>query len=57
MAFRKYAQTAFKDNAEMTDYFLSLNEYVQESIMQSGVELNTLEELKACAEHFGRKSK
>ena len=40
---------SFKDNfsPEMDNYFSSLPKYIQESIMQSGAKINSIEELKS----------
>lgn len=45
---------AMQDPA-MKQYFDTLPTSVQETIVQSGVEVNSVEQLKQCAEHFSRK--
>lgn len=39
----------------MKQYFDTLPTSVQETIIQSGMEVNSLEQLKQCAEHFMQK--
>lgn len=41
-----------EDNAQMQQYFSTLPPYIQESIYQSGIPMNSLEELKSCARHM-----
>lgn len=45
----------FKNNAELCQFFDSLPSYVQETIMQSGVEIQSLEQLKKIAEEYNAK--
>ena len=40
----------------MKQYFDTLPPSVQETIMQSGVQVDSLEQLKACAENFMKKN-
>ena len=40
----------------MKQYFDTLPVSVQETIMQSGVEVNSLDQLKQCAQHFMQKN-
>ncbi len=40
----------------MKQYFDTLPAAVQETILQSGVEIHSLEQLKACATHFMNKN-
>ena len=46
---------AMQDPA-MKQYFDTLPTSVQETIVQSGVEVNSVEQLKQCAEHFMQKN-
>ena len=46
---------AMQDPA-MKQYFDTLPTSVQETIVQSGVEVNSVEQLKQCAEHFLQKN-
>lgn len=40
----------FKENLESNKYFQSLPSYVQETIKQSGITIDSEEELRRCAE-------
>ncbi len=40
---------------DMKQYFDTLPKFVQETITQSGASLNTLQDLKACAENLMKK--
>lgn len=40
----------------MKQYFDTLPKNVQETIVQSGVEVSSLEQLKQCAQHFMQKN-
>lgn len=40
----------FKDNIDSNQYFKTLPTYVQETIKQSGIDINSEEELRKCAE-------
>ncbi len=42
-------------NQEMQQYFNTLPQFVQETINQSGPEMNTVQELKNCAENLMKK--
>ncbi|MEG2039161.1 MAG: hypothetical protein RRZ73_05485 [Oscillospiraceae bacterium] len=39
-------------NPDLSDYFFSLPSNIKERLLNSGVEISTLGELKKCAEHF-----
>ena len=42
-------------NQEMQQYFNTLPQFVQETLILSGPEMNTLQELKCCAENLMKK--
>lgn len=42
-------------NQEMQQYFNTLPQFVQETLTQSGPEMNTLQDLKCCAENLMKK--
>lgn len=42
----------YLDNPDLSPYFSSLSPVIQERLLNSGVEISTLGELKKCAEHF-----
>ena len=41
---------SFKENIESNQYFQSLPVFVQETIKQSGIQINSEDELKKCTE-------
>ncbi len=43
---------SFTEENDVQDYFNSLPEYIQENIMQSGVEIQSVNHLKELAEHY-----
>ena len=43
-------KSSFKENLENNQYFQSLPSYVQETIKQSGITIDSEEELRRCAE-------
>lgn len=46
---------AFKENIESNRYFQTLPTNVQEAIKQSGIDINSEEELRKCAEKLMKK--
>ena len=42
-------------NQEMQQYFNTLPQFVKETLILSGPEMNTLQELKCCAENLMKK--
>lgn len=42
-------------NSEMQQYFNTLPEFVQETITQSGAQMSTVQDLKACADNLMKK--
>ena len=42
----------YLDNPDLASYFSSLSPVIQKKLLDSGVEISTLGELKECAEHF-----
>ena len=47
-------QPAWENDPQMQQYFQSLPAYIQESIKQSGVSANSVEELRRCAENLAQ---
>mgnify|MGYP001454036872 CR=1 FL=1 len=45
----------FENKPEMQKYFDSLPAYVQENIMQTGVEITSLDQLHKCADNLLKK--
>ena len=45
-------QNPLFEDGEMQRYFASLPELIQETIKQSAMEMNSLEELRKCAENL-----
>ena len=48
-------QNPICSNPEMKQYFNTLPEFVQETITQSGAQMDTLRDLKSCAENLMKK--
>lgn len=48
--------STFKENIESNRYFQTLPAYVQETIKQSGLDINSEEELRKCAEKLINKN-
>ena len=47
--------SAFENDPTIKQYFDSLPPFIQETIMQSGVRIESAEQLKACAEKIIKK--
>lgn len=43
---------SFKDRIDDNHYFKSLPNYIQETIKQSGIDIDSEEELRECAENL-----
>ena len=51
------ANSTWKQNSKIRECFDSLPKSIQETIMQSGADFNSAEELKNCAQNFLGKTK
>ncbi len=49
--------SAFENSPEIKQYFDSLPAFIQETVMQSGVQIETEEQLRQCAEKLMKKDR
>ncbi len=56
MAYQLFASRSPEEIRNMRNYFKTLPPYVQENFMQSGLQLHSEEEMRACAEKLMQQS-